>query len=111
MASSFSFSSLPHFCSSSSTQGVPEDMSSFISQLEQNDFNNDQVPTYLDLSNRFLDPQLKVPLAQALSLNTSLTSLNLASKLFFRDGAQALGAALKVNKSLTALNFTNNRIQ
>jgi Ran GTPase-activating protein (RanGAP) involved in mRNA processing and transport len=50
-------------------------------------------------------------MADALKVNSSLTSLNLQTNSIHNEGAIAISAALKVNFSLISLNLHDNSIQ
>lgn len=64
----------------------------------------------LDLSNKQVEEVECWVIADALKINSTVTSLNLCSNLINDEGAKALAEALKVNATLTTLNLGGNRI-
>jgi hypothetical protein len=49
-------------------------------------------------------------LADALKVNSTITSINLSNNNVGVDGAKALAAALKVNSTITSINLSNNNV-
>jgi Ran GTPase-activating protein (RanGAP) involved in mRNA processing and transport len=49
-------------------------------------------------------------LADALKVNSTITSINLSFNYVGDDGVKALGDALKVNSAITTINFSNNYV-
>ena len=63
---------------------------------------------YLELNN-FGAKEAKA-IAEALKVNTSLTSINLSTNNIGAEGAKTIGEALKVNTSLTEIYLADNKI-
>ena len=63
---------------------------------------------YLELNN-FGAKEAKA-IAEALKVNTSLTSINLSTNNIGAEGAKTIGEALKVNTSLTRIGLNTNNI-
>ncbi|CAK4725240.1 unnamed protein product [Aphanomyces euteiches] len=66
--------------------------------------------TSLNLSWNFLRLNSAVELGRALALNNSLKTLNLSYNAFGNDGAQAIGCALQQNMCLETLDLSQNNI-
>ena len=66
--------------------------------------------TSLDLSFISIGDEGANSLSQALRVNTSLASLDLSGSKIGDEGANSLSKVLRVNNSLTSLNFRGNRI-
>ncbi|KAG9399729.1 NLR, CARD domain-containing protein 3 [Aphanomyces cochlioides] len=66
--------------------------------------------TSLNLSWNFLRLHSAVELGRALALNNSLKTLNLSYNAFGNDGAQAIGCALQHNMCLETLDLSQNNI-
>ena len=66
--------------------------------------------TSLDFSCYDIDYEGANSLSQALRVNTSLTSLNLSGNSIGDEGANSLSQALRVNTSLTSLTLSGNSI-
>ena len=66
--------------------------------------------TTLYLSGNFIGAEGATSLSQALAVNTSLTTLELSDNSIGAEGATSLSQALAVNTSLTALDLSGNSI-
>ena len=66
--------------------------------------------THLDLSDNSISPSGAASLSQALAVNSSLTNLDLSTNGIGASGAASLSQALAVNSSLTNLDLSTNGI-
>jgi hypothetical protein len=66
--------------------------------------------TTLNLSNKWIDDESALIIAEFLENNATLTTLNLSINQIGAKGANAIAEALKTNATLTTLNLSNNQI-
>ena len=66
--------------------------------------------TTLDLGDNEIGDSGALSLSEALKVNSSLTQLSLCNNLIYSSGASSLAEALKVNSSLTQLGLRDNNI-